>query len=88
VTTLAEANAILEAQRAFFDEDAEIEREAAIWRDATPEERFAAMIALCGEADYFLSLLTPDKLERVLRTDLPSDFVPLLPPETKAPCGD
>jgi hypothetical protein len=73
--TLAEANAILEAQRAYFDERAEIEREAAIWRDASPEECFAAMFALCAEADYFLSLLGPDELERAIQPDPLPEYV-------------
>lgn len=87
MTTLAEANSILEAQRAFFREDAELEREAKIWRDATPEECFATVIALCAEADYFLSLLSPDELERALRPDPSPHDVVLVQPAAVASCG-
>ncbi|HUQ03503.1 MAG TPA: hypothetical protein VM261_13470 [Kofleriaceae bacterium] len=87
MTTLAQANAILEAQRAFFREDAELEREAAIWRDASAEECFAAVIALCEEADFFLSRLGPGELERTLRP-VPSPYdVRLLPGTPERSCG-
>ncbi len=87
MTTLAEANAILEAQRAYFAEDAELEREAAIWRDATPEECFATMLALCAEADHFLSLLDPDELERALRREPSPHDVALIHPTPIASWG-
>ena len=73
MATLAEANAILEAQRAAHSGRGEIAREAALWRDATPEECLATAIALCAEADYFLSLLEPEQLERALRPE-PSPY--------------
>lgn len=76
---LHEANAILEAQRAELSGDGELLREAARWRDASPEECFAATIALCRDADHYLSLLAPDELERALAPDpLPADTLELL----------
>jgi hypothetical protein len=79
VATLDEANAILEAQRAEQSGDAALLREAAMWRDATPEECFAAVIALCRDADYYLGRLASDELERALAPDpLPDDTLALL----------
>ena len=77
--TLAEANAMLEAQRAANDQRSQIEREAALWRDATPAECWAEGIALCRVLELALSRLTPDQLERALRPDpLSEDTLALL----------
>lgn len=88
MSNLAEANAILEAQRAHFSERAELEREAQIWRDATPEECFATVIALCEEADHFLSLLAPEQLALALRPDPSPAAPPLVRASMKPSCGD
>jgi len=72
------ATQLLEAQRALLDERAEREREAALWRDASPAECLAAMFALCREADHYLAQLTPAQLERALAPDpLPPDTLAL-----------
>jgi hypothetical protein len=79
MATLAEANAILEAQRAANDERSQIEREAALWRDATPAECWAEGAALCRALDQALARLTPDQLARALAPDpLPDDTLALL----------
>jgi hypothetical protein len=79
VTTLAEANAILEAQRAANDQRSQVEREASLWRDATPAECWAEGIALCRVLERALARLTPDQLERALKPDpLPEDTCALL----------
>jgi hypothetical protein len=79
VTTLSEANRLLESQRALLRRKDEREREAALWRDATPEECLAAMFDLCREADHYLARLTPAELERALVPDsLPADTLALL----------
>lgn len=76
---LDEANAILEAQRAELSSDRELLREAALWRDASPRECFAAVIALCRDTDHYLGLLAPDELERALEPDpLPPSTLALL----------
>lgn len=77
--TLEELNAQLEAQRAYFASDEHIKERAAIWRDATREECVAAMIDKCREADYFLSLKSPDEIERVLEPEpIPPDTLAIL----------
>jgi hypothetical protein len=79
VTTLAEANAILEAQRAANDQRSQLEREAGVWRRATPAERWAEGIALCRVLERGLSRLTPAQLERALQpASLPVDTLALL----------
>ena len=71
--------ALLEAQRAYFASDDHIRREAEAWRDASPEERLAAVAEMCAAGDYFLSQLDPDTLERVLRpVPLPDDTIEIL----------
>ena len=77
--TLAEANALLEAQRAELSSDDEVRREADLWRTATPAECFAAVIELCRDTDYYLGRLSADELERALAPDpLPDDTLELL----------
>jgi len=70
---------MLEAQRQYFASDDHIRREVDAWRDATPEERLAAVAEMCAAGDHFLSQLDPDTLERVLRpVPLPDDTVQIL----------
>ena len=69
----------LEAQRAWFASDDHLRERASIWRDATPEDRLAAVIEQCREAEYFLSLKTAEELERVLAPEpLPADTIAIL----------
>ncbi len=76
---LQAANAILEAQRAELSSDAELQREAELWRTATPAECFAAVIELCRDADHYLGMLTAEQLERALApAPLPDDTLDLL----------
>src|SRR5262249_4229429 len=71
--------AMLEAQRQHFASDDHIRREVEAWRDATPEERLAAVAEMCAAGDYFLSQLDPETLERVLRpVPLPDDTIEIL----------
>jgi hypothetical protein len=71
--------AIIEAQRQYFASDDHIRREVAPWRDASPEERLAAVAETCAAGDYFLSQLDPEALERVLRpVSLPDDTIAIL----------
>jgi hypothetical protein len=71
--------ALLEAQREYFASDDHIRREVEPWRDASPEERLAAVAEMCAAGDYFLSQLEPATLERVLRpVPLPEDTIELL----------
>lgn len=72
-----EQMAQLEAQRACFASDDHIRERAAMWRDATPEECLEALHECCREAEYFLSLKSPEELERVLAP-------PPIPPDTLA----
>jgi hypothetical protein len=70
---------MLEAQRAHFASDDHLRREVAPWRDASPEERLAAVAEMCAAGDHFLSQLAPETLERVLRpTPLPDDTIAIL----------
>ena len=79
VKSLQEANAILEAQRAELCSDAELRREADLWRTATPEECFAAVIELCRDTEHYLGMLSPEQLERALApASLPEDTLELL----------
>jgi len=53
--------------------------EVEAWRDATPEERLAAVAEMCDAGDYFLSQLDPETLERVLQpVPLPDDTIQIL----------
>jgi hypothetical protein len=61
-----EASERLERQRAYFASDERIRDRAALWIDATPAERLAAVHESCEEAAFFLSRLDPATLERVL----------------------
>jgi len=71
--------ALLEAQREHFASDDHIRREVEPWRDASPEERLAAVAEMCAAGDHFLSQLHPDTLERVLRpVPLPEDTIQIL----------
>jgi hypothetical protein len=71
--------AMLEAQRQHFPGDDHIRQEVEAWRDATPEERLAAVAEMCAAGDYFLSQLDPEALDRVLRPiPLPDDTVQIL----------
>jgi hypothetical protein len=71
--------ALIEAQRAYFASDDHLRREAEPWRDASPEERLAAVAEMCAAGDYFLSQLDPETLERVLRpVPLPEDTIAIL----------
>jgi hypothetical protein len=79
VAYTAEMLAKLEAQRAYFASDDHIRARAAVWRDATPEERLVAVADQCREADDMLSLKTPDELERILApVPLPEDTIAIL----------
>jgi hypothetical protein len=79
VASLADANAILEAQRAELGGDEALRREAAPWRDASPAECFEAVIALCRDTDHYLAMLSAEQLERALApVPLPADALELL----------
>jgi hypothetical protein len=71
--------ALIEAQRAYFASDDHIKREGELWRDASPEDRLAAVAEMCAAGDYFLSQLDPETLERALRpVPLPEDTIEIL----------
>ena len=54
-------------------------RDAERWRHTTPAERLAKLDRVCQHTAFFLSVLPPDVLERVLeREPLPEDTVALL----------
>lgn len=68
---------MLEAQRAAVAQAAV--EEARLWRDASPEECFAAVIELCRDTDHYLGRLSPGELERALTPDpLPGDASAIL----------
>jgi hypothetical protein len=69
----------IEAQRAYFASDERIKERAAIWRDATLEQHFAATVEQCREAAYFLSLKSPEERERALTpAPIPDDTLAIL----------
>ena len=69
----------IEAQRAYFASDEHIRERAAVWRDATPAERLAAVADQCREAEYFLDLKTPEERERALApAPIPADTLAIL----------
>ncbi len=79
MSTLAEANALLEAQRALFSGDDHIRREVAPWLDATPAQRLLALDALSRDTVRWLARLSPEALERATApTPLPDDALPIL----------
>lgn len=76
---LAEANALLAAQRAALSGDDHVRREVAPWIDATRAQRLAALAALCRDSVTWLSRLDPDQLDLALAPDpLPDDAVAIL----------
>lgn len=54
MTYTPEMLAKLEAQRAHFASDDHIRREVAVWADATPAERLAALAEMCAAGAFFL----------------------------------
>ena len=71
--------AMLERQREHFASDERVKERAAVWRHATPQECLAALAASCAEAEHFLSLYSPEVLNKALEPDpLPRDTVELL----------
>lgn len=69
----------IEAQRAYFASDDHLRERAAVWRDATPEQCLVAVIEQCREAEYFLSLKSPDERDRVLAPEpIPDDTLAIL----------
>jgi len=79
VADAGEHLAQLEAQRAYFASDAYLEQRASLWREATPEMCLAAAGEQCEEAAYFLSLKSPEELERLLApAPLPADTIAIL----------
>ena len=76
---LAEANALMAAQRAALSGDDHVRREVAPWVDAAPAERLAALADLCRDSVAWLSRLAPDQLDRALAPDpLPDDALAIL----------
>lgn len=69
----------LEAQRAAFASDAHLRARAAMWRDASPEERLRAAAEACDAAEELLALKSEAELARVLEpAALPPDTVAIL----------
>lgn len=78
-TTLAEANAKLEAQRAHFASDEVLFERAELWRDATPAECLRATAEECEAAVRMIDRLEPELAARALAPEpLPADTVALL----------
>jgi alkylation response protein AidB-like acyl-CoA dehydrogenase len=72
----AENRRLAEQVRAFSG-DEQLRREAAAWRDATPEERIAETWRLCALVPWFRSLWPEDVQRR-------ADDAPGLPEDTSA----
>ena len=72
----AENRRLAEQVRAFSG-DEQLRREAAVWRDATPEERIAETWRLCALVPWFRSLWPEDVQRR-------ADAAPGLPEDTSA----
>lgn len=69
----------IEAQRAYFASDEHIKERAAIWRAATPEACLDAVLELCADTEYVLSLKDPAALARVLEPPpIPDDTLAIL----------
>ena len=76
---LATENKRLAAQIDALSGDDHIRREAAPWRDATPEQRVAATWHLCALVPWFRSFWPEDVRQRADQPDpLPADTVALL----------
>lgn len=79
MASLAELNAQLEAQRAYFASDERIRDRAAIWRDKTAEECLAAGVEECELVARSLDAMQPDQRERLLAPrPLPPDTIAIL----------
>ncbi len=61
--------AMLEAQRAYFSSDGCLRERAELWRDATPEECWAAMKEQCKLAERSIARLDLTALERMRALD-------------------
>jgi hypothetical protein len=76
---IAEENAILEAQRAYFASDEHIIERAARYREMSPEECLAEVIGLCRDADYYLAMKSEQQRERALAPQpIPDDTLAIL----------
>jgi len=78
--------AMLERQVAHFASDDHIRREVDVWRDATPEERLAALVAMSDEAEQLVAQLPADVRDRPrYREPLPDESVTVLSALRKLP---
>jgi hypothetical protein len=76
---LADAQARLDRQIAYFRSDERIRDEVAPWRDTTAEERLADMAEMCRLALHFLQQHSPEVQERASRSEpLPADTIAIL----------
>lgn len=79
VRSLAQANALLQAQRLEMSGDAHIRREVDPWMALDPTERLAAFVCLCRDAEAWLARLAPTELERALAPEpIPEDAAAIL----------
>jgi hypothetical protein len=71
--------AVIEAQRAYFASDEHLKERGARFRDLTPEQCLDLVFDACREAEYFLSLKSPEELERLLAPEpIPADTLMIL----------
>jgi len=74
-----EMMAMLERQRAYFSSDECLRDRAELWRDASPEECWAAVEELCADAEALLSQLDDETRERAMRPEpLPPRVIAML----------
>ena len=78
-TNLAELNAKLEAQRAYFASDELLLERAELWRDASPLECLRATAEESETATRMIDNLPPETAERALAQEpVPPDTLELL----------
>jgi hypothetical protein len=76
---IAEENAILEAQRAYFASDEHILERAARYREMSPEECLAEVIDCARAGAQLLALKSPEELAAILEpVPLPADTLAIL----------
>jgi hypothetical protein len=70
---------ILERQRAYFASDDCLRERADLWRDATPEECWAATLESCREVEWLFALVDTDTRSRAEQPEpIPAAVIAIL----------
>jgi hypothetical protein len=70
---------MLERQRAYFASDDCVRERAELWRDATPEQCWAATLESCREVEWLFALMDPDTRSRAEQPEpIPDTVISIL----------